>query len=233
MRKATEQQLRKLAARGAVELDGATATELLGWTDENFADSWVTASNMQDAVLVDLAAKVRPGVGVIFLDTGYHFPETIGTRDAIQAVYDVELINVTPQQTVAEQDATRGEDLFASNPTLCCHLRKVEPLTKALQGYSAWVTGIRRVESWTRAKAPLIGFDEQFKLVKINPLATWSDQDMADYIAEHNVLVNPLVADGYPSIGCAPCTSKPAVGADPRSGRWAGRAKTECGLHAS
>ncbi|HEU4363118.1 MAG TPA: phosphoadenylyl-sulfate reductase [Mycobacterium sp.] len=233
MKTMTEEQLRELAARGAAELAGASAAELLAWTDENFPGSWVTASNMQDAVLVDLAAKVRPGIGVIFLDTGYHFPETIGTRDAIQTVYDIELINVTPEQTVAQQDATHGRDLFASNPTLCCQLRKVEPLTRALRGYSAWVTGIRRAESWTRAKAPVISFDDQFKLVKVNPLAAWSDQDMDDYIAEHSILVNPLVDEGYPSIGCAPCTAKPAAGADKRSGRWAGTAKTECGLHAS
>ncbi|HET9876862.1 MAG TPA: phosphoadenylyl-sulfate reductase [Mycobacterium sp.] len=231
--KETEEQLRELAARGATELEGARATELLRWTDENFPGSWVTASNMQDAVLIDLAAKVRPGVGVIFLDTGYHFAETIGTRDAIEAVYDIELINVTAEHTVAEQDATHGKNLFARNPSLCCQMRKVEPLARTLRDYSAWVTGLRRAESWTRAKAPLISFDEQFKLVKVNPLAAWSDQELADYIAEYDVLVNPLVDEGYPSIGCAPCTVKPALGADPRSGRWAGTAKTECGLHAS
>lgn len=230
---APEEQLRELATRGAAELYGATPAELLHWTDQHFPGSWVAASNMADAVLVDLAAKVRPGVGVIFLDTGYHFAETIGTRDQIQAIYDIELLNTTPEQSVAQQYTTHGKNLFASNPTLCCQLRKVEPLRKALRGYSAWVTGIRRVESRTRANAPLIGFDEQFKLVKVNPLAAWSDADMADYIDEHNIFVNPLVGSGYPSIGCAPCTAKPVAGADPRSGRWVGTAKTECGLHAS
>lgn len=231
--RATESRLRELAVRGAAELDGASAAELLAWTDEHFPGSWVTASNMQDAVLVDLAAKVRPGVPVLFLDTGYHFAETIGTRDAVAQVYDIELINVTPEQTVAEQDTAHGKNLFASNPALCCQLRKVVPLGNTLRNYSAWVTGLRRVEAPTRANAPVVSFDEQFKLVKVNPLATWSDQDMDDYIAEHNVLVNPLVDEGYPSIGCAPCTAKPAAGADKRSGRWAGTAKTECGLHAS
>ncbi len=125
---------------------------------------------MQDAVLVDMAAKVRPGVDVLFLDTGYHFAETIGTRDAVEAVYDVHVVNVTPpERTVAEQDQLLGKDLFASNPTECCRVRKVEPLSKALRGgYTAWVTGIRRVEAPTRANAPLISFDEGFKLVKIN-----------------------------------------------------------------
>ncbi|BBU22077.1 phosphoadenylyl-sulfate reductase [Mycobacterium xenopi] len=239
----TEARLRELAARGAAELDGASATELLQWTDETFGGvngprgwatcNYVVASNMQDAVLVDLAAKVRPGVPVLFLDTGYHFVETIGTRDAIEAVYDVHVLNITPEHTVAEQDRLLGKNLFARDPNECCRLRKVAPLAKALRGYAAWVTGLRRVEAPTRANAPLISFDEQFKLVKVNPLAAWTDQDVADYIAEHDVLVNPLVYEGYPSIGCAPCTAKPVDGADPRSGRWKGTGKVECGLHAS
>lgn len=239
----TEDELRRVAARGAAELEGASAGELLRWTEETFGGingprgwatcKYVVASNMQDAVLVDMAAKVRPGVPVMFLDTGYHFVETIGTRDAVESVYDIRVVNVTPDHTVAEQDNLLGKDLFARDPGECCRLRKVVPLGKVLRDYSAWVTGIRRVEAPTRANAPLISFDEAFKLVKINPLAAWSDDDMQDYIDEHDVLVNPLVHEGYPSIGCAPCTAKPAEGADPRSGRWLGMAKTECGLHAS
>ena len=229
----TEHQLRELAARGAAELDGASAAELLAWTDATFDDRYVVAANMQDAVLVDLAATVRPGVDVLFLDTGYHFAETIGTRDAVEAVYDVTVVNVTPEHTVAEQDRLLGHDLFSRDPHECCRLRKVVPLGRALTGYSAWVTGIRRVESPTRANAPLVSFDEAFKLVKVNPLAAWTDEDMQTYIDAHGILVNPLVEEGYPSIGCAPCTKKPVEGADPRSGRWHGQTKTECGLHAS
>ncbi len=229
----TEAELRELAERGAAELADASALELLAWTDKHFAGDYVVASNMQDAVLVDLAAKVRPGVDVLFLDTGYHFAETIGTRDAVEAVYDVKVVNVTAEHTPAEQDQLVGKDLFATNPSECCRLRKVVPLRKSLQGYSAWVTGIRRVEAPTRANAPLISFDEAFKLVKINPLAAWTDEDMDAYIQANGVLVNPLVDEGYPSIGCAPCTAKPLEGADPRSGRWQGLAKTECGLHVS
>ena len=239
----TETELQELAERGAAELEGAGADELLRWTDEHFGGhdgaglpatkGYVVASNMQDAVLVDLAAKVRPGVDVLFLDTGYHFVETIGTRDAVEAVYDINVVNVTAENTVEKQDELFGKDLFAREPNECCRMRKVEPLGKALAGYTAWVTGIRRVEAPTRANAPLISFDEAFKLVKINPLAAWTDEDMDDYIAENDVLVNPLVHEGYPSIGCAPCTAKPVEGADPRSGRWQGLTKTECGLHAS
>ena len=229
----TETELQQLAERGAAELEGANASDLLRWTDENFGGNYVVASNMQDAVLVSLAAKVRPGVDVLFLDTGYHFVETIGTRDAVEAVYDVNIVNVTAENTVAKQDELFGKDLFAREPNECCRMRKVEPLGKALSGYSAWVTGIRRVEAPTRANAPLISWDKAFNLVKINPIATWSDDEMQAYIDANDVLVNPLVFEGYPSIGCAPCTAKPVEGADPRSGRWAGSAKTECGLHAS
>jgi phosphoadenosine phosphosulfate reductase len=239
----TEQNLIDVAERGATELDGASAEELLRWTDETFGgdigaglpatSGYVVASNMQDAVLVAMAAKVRPGVDVLFLDTGYHFAETIGTRDAVEAVYGVNVVNVTPEKTVAEQDQLVGKDLFASDAAACCRMRKVEPLGKALKGYSAWVTGIRRVEAPTRANAPLISFDKAFGLVKINPIAAWSDEEMQAYIDANDVLVNPLVHEGYPSIGCLPCTAKPVEGADPRSGRWAGQSKTECGLHAS
>ena len=231
--------LQELAERGAAELGpDATAEELLRWTDENFGglgqgSGYIVASNMQDAVLVDLAAKVRPGVDILFLDTGYHFVETIGTRDAVESVYDVNVVNVRPERTVAEQDAEFGKNLFERDANACCGMRKVEPLSKALSAYSAWVTGIRRVESPTRANAPLISWDKAFGLVKINPLAAWTDEQMQDYVDAHGILVNPLVDEGYPSIGCAPCTNKPALGADPRSGRWAGQTKTECGLHAS
>jgi phosphoadenosine phosphosulfate reductase len=229
----TETDLQQLAERGAAELEGASAEELLRWTDENFGGNYVVASNMQDAVLVEMAAKVRPGVDILFLDTGYHFVETIGTRDAVEAVYDVNIVNVTPENSVAEQDSLFGKDLFAREASECCRMRKVEPLGKALKGYSAWVTGIRRVEAPTRANAPLISWDKAFNLVKINPIAAWTDEQMQAYIDANDILVNPLVFEGYPSIGCAPCTSKPVDGADPRSGRWAGSSKTECGLHAS
>jgi phosphoadenosine phosphosulfate reductase len=228
----TETDLRALAERGAAELGpDATAEQVLAWTAETFGDRFVVASNMQDAVLVDLAAKASPDVDVLFLETGYHFAETIGTRDAVAATYDVRIVNAEPDHTVAEQDSLLGKDLFAREPDRCCALRKVVPLQRTLAGYDAWATGVRRVEAPTRAGTPLVTYDEKFGLVKVNPIAAWSDEEIDAYIAEHAVLVNPLVGAGYPSIGCAPCTAKPAPGQDPRSGRWAGRAKTECGLH--
>jgi phosphoadenosine phosphosulfate reductase len=232
VRSATTEELRSLAERGAAELGpDASAGDVLGWAAGTFGEHLIVASNMQDAVLVELAAKARPGVDVLFLDTGYHFAETIGTRDAVEAVYGVRMVNARAEASVAEQDAAEGKDLFGREPDRCCFLRKVVPLQTTLSGYDAWVTGVRRVEAPTRANTPLVTFDEKFGLVKINPIAAWSDEDMDAYIAEHNVLVNPLVDAGYPSIGCAPCTRKPQPGEDKRAGRWAGRAKTECGLH--
>jgi phosphoadenosine phosphosulfate reductase len=225
---------RAIAEAGAALLGpDATAQQVLAWTAETFGEKFIVASNMQDAVLVELAATARPGVDVLFLDTGYHFAETIGTRDAVETVYGVRIVNARPAHTVAEQDSLLGKDLFARDPNRCCALRKVVPLQNTLAGYDAWVTGVRRVEAPTRANTPLVTYDEKFGLVKVNPIAAWTDEDMDAYIAEHNILVNPLVAAGYPSIGCAPCTAKPAPGADKRSGRWAGTGKIECGLHVS
>ncbi len=209
----------------------ADAAEALAWTAATFGDRWVVASNMQDAVLIDLAAAVRPDVTVLFLDTGYHFAETIGTRDAVATVYPlVHIHNATAELTVAQQESRLGL-LNRTDPDRCCHLRKVLPLRRALADYDAWVTGVRRVDAPTRAHTPTVEWDDRHGLVKINPLAAWTDERFDAYVAEHQVLINPLVSNGYPSIGCAPCTARPAAGADPRSGRWAGRAKTECGLH--
>lgn len=223
---------RALAAEGAERLGpDATAQEVLAWGAATFGRRLVVASNMQDAVLVDLAARALPGVDVLFLQTGYHFPETLGTRDAVAATYDVTIVDAEPEHSVAEQDALLGRDLFARDPDRCCHLRKVVPLRTTLARYDAWVTGVRRVEAPTRATTPLVTYDENNGLVKLNPLAAWSDTQFQEYVDAHGVLVNPLVAEGYPSIGCRTCTAKPLPGADPRSGRWAGRAKTECGLH--
>ncbi|HEX8486948.1 MAG TPA: phosphoadenylyl-sulfate reductase, partial [Propionibacteriaceae bacterium] len=183
-----------------------------------------------DTVMIHLAEQVAPGIDVIFLDTGYHFVETIGTRDAVRAVHDVNLISITPVQTVAQQDAAYGKDLFARNPDQCCALRKVEPLNRALEGYAAWATGLRRADSPSRAHTPVVSWDPKRHLVKIAPIARWSDEDVARYIEDNSLMVNPLLDDGYASVGCAPC-SRRSLGGDARSGRWAGLGKTECGIH--
>lgn len=222
--------LRSLARRANAELAGSSALDILAWANETFGSGLVLTSSLADTVMIHLAEQVRPGVDVLFLDTGYHFAETIGTRDAVAAVHEVNLISLTPTQSVAEQDATWGKDLFATNPDQCCALRKTQPLDAVLAGYTAWISGIRRSDSLARAKTPLVSWDLRRKIVKIAPIATWTDEDVAGYIEENSLMVNPLFEDGYTSIGCEPCTSR-APANDPRAGRWAGLAKTECGIH--
>ncbi len=219
-------------ARGACrELDSAPAVEILRWAVQTFGARFAVASSMQDAVLVHLVSQVAPGVDVLFLDTGYHFAETLGTRDAVAAAYGVNVISLTPRQTVAEQDATEGPKLHDRDPDRCCRMRKVEPLDRALVHYDAWATGLRRADAPSRRGTRVVAYDADRGKVKIAPIAAWSDADVENYIAEHGILVNPLVAAGYPSIGCVPCTRAVAAGQDPRAGRWAGLAKTECGIH--
>jgi phosphoadenosine phosphosulfate reductase len=225
------QRMRSLAEQAAKELEDASAEEVIRWATDTFGTRICITSSMSDAVIVHLASAIRPGIDVVFLDTGYHFPETIGTRDAVSAVYPVNLINVTPSRTVAEQDADLGPRLYGRNPDLCCYLRKVEPLERALSGYDAWITGVRREETMSRRTTRVVEFDEKRQMVKVNPIVSWTSEQVDEYIAANGVLVNPLVYDGYPSIGCRTCTMRVAPGADPRSGRWAGTGKTECGIH--
>ncbi|HSE69779.1 MAG TPA: phosphoadenylyl-sulfate reductase [Nocardioidaceae bacterium] len=228
----SEDELKDLVSHAGAELELAPAEVIIEWAVATFGERFCVTSSMGDAVLADIASKVAPGIDVVFLDTGYHFVETLGTRDAVEATMPVNLLTITPKQTVAEQDAEHGKDLFARDPDLCCALRKVAPLRDALAGYEAWATGLRRAETRNRVIAPVIGWDDKKKKVKVSPLARWSDEDVERYITENNVLVNPLQYDGYPSIGCWPCTRRVAPGEDPRSGRWAGSSKTECGIHA-
>jgi phosphoadenosine phosphosulfate reductase len=228
----SEQELRDLVRHAGAELELAPAEVIVEWAVATFGERFCITSSMADSVLAHLASQVAPGIDVVFLDTGYHFAETIGTRDAVAATLPVNLLSIEPVQSVAEQDATYGKDLFARDPDLCCALRKVKPLEQALAGYDAWATGLRRAETHNRVIAPVIGWDATKRKVKVSPLARWSDEQIDRYIAENGVLVNPLQYDGYPSIGCAPCTRRVAPGEDPRSGRWAGTGKTECGIHA-
>ncbi|AUH39802.1 phosphoadenylyl-sulfate reductase [Streptomyces sp. CMB-StM0423] len=220
-----------LAERAGRELEDAPALEILRWTADTFGKRFCVTSSMQDMVVAHLASRAMPGVDVLFLDTGYHFPETIGTRDAVAAVMDVNVVSLTPRLTVAEQDAEYGPRLYERNPDLCCALRKMQPLEDGLAAYGAWATGLRRDESPTRANTPVVGWDAKRRKVKVSPIARWSEADVQAYVAEHGVLTNPLLADGYPSIGCAPCTRRVAPGEDARAGRWAGFAKTECGIN--
>jgi len=224
--------MRDLAEKAAEELEDASAQDIIRWATDTFGDRICITSSMTDAVIIHLASSVRPGIDVVFLDTGYHFPETAGTRDAVEAVYPITLINVTPSRTVAEQDAELGPRLYGRNPDLCCYLRKVQPLERTLRdNYDAWISGVRRDETASRHSTPVVDWDAKRQMVKVNPIARWTAAQVDEYIATEGVLVNPLVYDGYPSIGCRTCTSRVETGADPRSGRWAGTGKTECGLH--
>jgi phosphoadenosine phosphosulfate reductase len=223
--------LRQLVSQAADELEGASASEILKWADTALEGRLVIASSMQDAVVIDLASQVRPGIDVVFLDTGYHFAETIGMRDAVAVTYPVRLINVSPSQTVEEQDATYGPRLYERDPDRCCFLRKVRPLNTMLELYDGWITGLRRVESPARADAAPIEWDSTRAMLKINPIVDWTDDDVASYIEERGLLVNPLIGEGYASIGCQTCTAKVAPDDNARSGRWAGMTKQECGIH--
>ena len=235
--KRNREELAALAEQGNIELGSltdheASAAEVVAWVARNFgADAAAVACSMADAALPHLVAEHLPGVDVLFLDTGYHFTETYATRDEVARALDVRIVDVTPDQTVAEQDAEFGAKLFERDAALCCARRKVAPLQQALGGYELWFTGVRRDEAPTRTNTPLVTWDERNGLVKVNPVAAWSFDDVLAYAAEHKAPVNLLVDFGYPSIGCEPCTKQVAPGEDPRSGRWAGQAKTECGLH--
>ena len=225
------EELRDLVSHVGAELELAPAEVIIEWAVATFGDRFCITSSMGDAVLAHLASQVAPGIQVVFLDTGYHFAETIGTRDAVAATLPLEVVTVRPEQTVAEQDATHGAYLYRTDPDLCCALRKVAPLETALTSYDAWATGLRRAETRNRVIAPVVGWDARKGKVKVSPLARWTDEQVEQYVADNGVLVNPLVHDGYPSIGCWPCTRRVAPGDDPRSGRWAGTSKTECGIH--
>lgn len=209
----------------------AQARVSLQWARGTFGEGLVVASSMGDEALVHLASEFAPGVDVLFLDTGYHFPETLEVRDQVAEKYRVDVKTVLPLLSIAQQSKEFGEDLWARNPDSCCAIRKVEPLERGLNPYKAWVTGMRRVDAPTRTDIEVIGWDSRRNKIKLNPLAAWSDVDLQNYISEHGVIQHPLRAAGYASIGCAPCTRPVAPGEDARAGRWSGTDKTECGLH--
>ncbi|MGC4876828.1 phosphoadenylyl-sulfate reductase [Micromonospora sp. DT43] len=224
-------ELRALAEQAARDLEGAPALEIARWAAQTFGDRFCVTSSMADAVLAHLVSRVAPGVDVVFLDTGLHFPETLRVRDEVARTLPVNVRSIRPRLTVGQQDGQYGPRLFNKSPDDCCQLRKVEPLERALSGYDAWAAGLRRDESPTRANTPVVTFDARRGKVKVNPIAAWSQKDVDAYIARFNVPVNELFKQGYGSIGCWPCTRRTTAGEDPRAGRWAMFEKTECGLH--
>ncbi len=223
--------LRARAEQAGRDLDGAPALEIVRWAVDALDGDLTVAGSMQDAILPHLVGQLLPGVDVLFLETGYHFAQTLDTRAAVARALPVTVVDALPRQTVAEQDAEYGPRLHDRDPNLCCFLRKVEPLARALEPYAGWVTGVRRDEAPTRAGTPVIGWDDKHDMVKVNPLAAWTAADVEAYQVSHDLPRNPLVAQGYPSIGCEPCTRRVAAGEDPRAGRWSGQDKTECGIH--
>lgn len=228
----TDDELRALADEAADRLaDSTTTAEVLAWVADEFGYRTAVACSMADAVLPHVVAKHLPWVDTLFLETGYHFAETLGTRDAVESSMQLSIVDVSPRRSVAEQDAEFGERLYERDPALCCAMRKVDPLHETLQGYEVWITGVRHDEGPTRADTPFITWDDKNGLIKVNPLIKWTFDEVLDYAADNEVIVNPLVDDGYPSIGCATCTRRVAPGEDPRAGRWAGQDKTECGMH--
>ncbi|MBX6354585.1 MAG: phosphoadenylyl-sulfate reductase [Micromonosporaceae bacterium] len=227
----SQQELRELATRAGRELEGAPAEEIVRWAAETFGERFCVTSSMADAVLAHLVSRVMPGVHVLFLDTGLHFEETLRIRDTVARTLPVTVRSIRPRLTVGQQDGVYGPRLFARDPDECCALRKVEPLERALQPYDAWAAGLRRDESPTRANTPVVAYEARRGKVKVNPLATWTQSDVDAYIARHDVPVNPLIRQGYASVGCWPCTRRTKAGEDPRAGRWPMFDKTECGLH--
>ena len=201
----------------------APAATIVRWTTEAFgADRLCVTFSGQDTVLVDIVVQVDPDIEFVFIDTGYHFPETLETVERARERYGLNLrvMRVSPT----------NPPLWEDDPVNCCSAAKVAELDRALEGKLAWMSGLRRAEAASRADAPIIGLDHR-GLVKVNPLATWSDTDISGYLADHDLVVNPLVERGYLSIGCAPCTRPVEMGEHARAGRWPGSEKTECGLH--
>ncbi|MBV1848959.1 phosphoadenylyl-sulfate reductase [Catellatospora tritici] len=229
----TTEELIELATRAGKELEGAPAEEILGWAAATFGARFCITSSFADAVLAHVAGRVVPGVEVVFLDTGLHFAETLRVRDIASRTIPVTVRTVRPELTLAEQDEQYGPRLYSRDPDSCCYLRKVRPLEQALAEYEAWGAGLRRDESPSRANTPVVHFEHARGKVKVNPLANWTQADVDDYIAAHEVPVNQLLNQGYGSVGCWPCTRRVEPGEDARAGRWAMFDKTECGLHAA
>ena len=210
-------------ARIDADFETAPASKVVRWALDTFGDALVLAASFEDVVLIDVATRIAPELEVVFLDTDAHFPETLAFVEEVRARYDLNLTVTRPGPEAAAHPCGSSQ---------CCQFRKVEPLRRALEGKAAWLTSLKRADGPTRANVPIVSWDAGFGLVKINPLATWTADDIASYVADHELPAHPLVARGYRSIGCMPTTRPVSDGEDVRAGRWSGLDKSECGLHA-
>ena len=224
------ERLRDLVVACGDRWEGEPADAVLRWAGRTFGDRLCATSSMSDAVIVHMLARHVPGTDVLFLDTGEHFAETLEFRHELAGRYQVNVIDLRWDAQMSGAISPELRDEFTRDPHSCCWRRKVAPLSRALESYDAWITGIRRVEAASRDATPVISWDERNQVVKIAPIAAWTDEQVAEYSRAHRLPANPLTSRGYTSIGCAPCTAPPTSD-DPRSGRWPGWAKTECGLH--
>jgi phosphoadenosine phosphosulfate reductase len=216
-------------------LETATPQEIICWAVDRYFPklTMATAFGPEGCVILHMLGEIEPRVHVFNLETGYQFPETLELRDQIAKRYGIEVELKRPDLTVEQYESLHGGPLYKTQPDQCCFDRKVKVLRQAAVGWSAWMSGIRRDQSPDRAKAPIVGWDKKFGLVKISPLANWTKKDVWNLITKHDIPYNPLHDQGYTSIGCWPCTRAVMFGEDERAGRWSGFAKTECGLHTS
>ncbi|MCR8645762.1 phosphoadenylyl-sulfate reductase [Paenibacillus sp. N1-5-1-14] len=224
----------RLIAQKSEEFEQDTPENIIKWAVDTFPNiTFACSFGAEDVVLVDMLQKISPTSDIFYLDTNVHFKETYETRNRLEEYYGLKFVQVLPKLTLAEQAAEHGDELWKSNPNACCNIRKVDPLTTILRNYEAWITGIRRDQAPTRANAKKIEYDTKFGLIKFNPIANWSSDDVWNYIRAHGLIYNPLHDQHYPSIGCEHCTRQVMPGEDPRAGRWSDSDKTECGLHKS
>lgn len=213
-------------------LEGWPPHEVMAWAVERYPRmTFATGFGVEGCCLIDMVGRNKLPIDLFTLDTGLLFPETYDLWKRLEAKYGVTIRGVKPELTVEQQEAVHGPKLWETAADRCCEMRKVLPLREAIKPFEAWITAIRRDQTPDRANARIVEWDRKFDLVKINPLVSWTTEDVWTYVRENDVPFNPLHHQGYPSIGCWPCTSPVAPGEDPRAGRWRGKQKTECGLH--
>lgn len=230
----TDELISELAA-ASESLESATPEEILRWAVDRLAPRFTmaTAFGPEGMAIIHMLAKVAPETPIFNLETGYQFQETLDLRERIRERYGIEVEYKVPDQTVQEYEAAHGGPLYKTDPNRCCFDRKLRVLHEAVRGWHGWASAIRRDQSPDRALAPIVGWDNKFQLVKVSPLANWTKQDVWSLITKEKIPYNPLHDQGYPSIGCQPCTRAVLIGEDERAGRWSGFQKTECGLHSS